>query len=446
MKNQVPRATQCLEIILYTIQKKARKQWRWWHAAAMLQFALFGLLPHADAAGQLTVTPTSISFGSVAVGKTATIQATVKNTGSATVTLTGDTVTGGGFKVNAVTLPKTMSAGYAFTLIITFTPASAATYSGKITLISNASNSSQAISLSGIGIKNTAGYVSATPTSAQFGNVSVGTRNTQTVQLKNTGSQALTISSITPRGTGISVSGLTLPLPIQAGSAVNLTVSFLPAAAGAVSGSVTIASNASNSALSLAVSGTGITATRILSANPTSVSFGNVAVNSTAERQIYVTNSGNSSLYISGHTVSGAGLTVTGSNGVTLAPGQGMTLRADFVPKSAGSVAGSLTVTSNATNTTSLKVPLTGNGVASSTTHKVSLQWKASTSSGVSGYYVYRATASAGPFTQVSSLISGTSFTDSSVSSGATYYYRVTATNSTGTQSTYSNSVTAAIP
>src|SRR5215471_17007011 len=321
MKNQVPRATQCLEIILYTIQKKARKQWRWWHAAAMLQFALFGLLPRADAAGQLTVTPTSISFGSVAVGKTATIQATVKNTGNATVTLTGDTVTGGGFKVNAVTLPKTMSAGYAFTLIITFTPASAATYSGKITLISNASNSSQAISLSGIGIKNTAGYVSATPTSAQFGNVSVGTRNTQTVQLKNTGSQALTISSITPRGTGISVSGLTLPLPIQAGSAVNLTVSFLPAAAGAVSGSVTIASNASNSSLSLAVSGTGITATRILSANPTSVSFGNVAVNSTAERQIYVTNSGNSSLYISGHTVSGAGLTVTGSNGVTLAPG-----------------------------------------------------------------------------------------------------------------------------
>lgn len=82
-----------------------------------------------------------------------------------------------------------------------------------------------------------------------------------------------------------------------------------------------------------------------------------------------------------------------------------------------------------------------------STNHSVDLNWNASTSTNVVGYFVYRGTASAGPFTKLnSSSIPGTWFTDSSVQSGRTYYYVTTAKDSTGRESAYSNVATAAVP
>jgi fibronectin type 3 domain-containing protein len=109
-------------------------------------------------------------------------------------------------------------------------------------------------------------------------------------------------------------------------------------------------------------------------------------------------------------------------------------------------VTGSITITGNATNGSSLGVPITGIGV-STASHSVALTWHPSSSSGVSGYYVYRATTSGGPYTRIdSSAVSGTNYTDSAVSSGATYYYAVTALGTDGIESGYSNQVTAVVP
>jgi fibronectin type 3 domain-containing protein len=79
--------------------------------------------------------------------------------------------------------------------------------------------------------------------------------------------------------------------------------------------------------------------------------------------------------------------------------------------------------------------------------HSVTLTWTASTSTGVTGYNLYRSQTSGGPYTQVNtSLISGTSYMDSSVTAGQTYYYVVTAVGSGGSQSSYSNQASAAVP
>lgn len=82
---------------------------------------------------------------------------------------------------------------------------------------------------------------------------------------------------------------------------------------------------------------------------------------------------------------------------------------------------------------------------ASTSAHSVQLNWNASSSSGLSGYRVYRSTVSGGYYAMLSSP-SGTSFTDNNVQSGATYYYVVAALNSSGQQSPYSNQVTAVVP
>ena len=78
--------------------------------------------------------------------------------------------------------------------------------------------------------------------------------------------------------------------------------------------------------------------------------------------------------------------------------------------------------------------------------HSVALNWTASASSNVVGYNVYRGTASGGPYGELNSGIAATTDTDSTVQGGQTYYYVVTAIDSSGVESAYSNQVIATVP
>jgi fibronectin type 3 domain-containing protein len=76
----------------------------------------------------------------------------------------------------------------------------------------------------------------------------------------------------------------------------------------------------------------------------------------------------------------------------------------------------------------------------------VAMSWTASTST-VTGYNVYRGTTSGGPYSQLnSSLVTAVNYTDSTVTAGVTYYYVVTAVNSSNVESADSNQATAVIP
>lgn len=80
--------------------------------------------------------------------------------------------------------------------------------------------------------------------------------------------------------------------------------------------------------------------------------------------------------------------------------------------------------------------------------HSVSLTWTASTSLNVTGYNVYRGTTPNGPYpTKLnSSLVVGTSYTDSTVQAAQTYYYVATAVDNTSSESAYSNQAQAVVP
>lgn len=81
-------------------------------------------------------------------------------------------------------------------------------------------------------------------------------------------------------------------------------------------------------------------------------------------------------------------------------------------------------------------------------THASALTWVSSTSLNIAGYNVYRGTISGGPYTKVNSslITTGTSFTDTSIQAGQTYYYVVTTVDTSGNESGYSSPVTATIP
>jgi fibronectin type 3 domain-containing protein len=88
---------------------------------------------------------------------------------------------------------------------------------------------------------------------------------------------------------------------------------------------------------------------------------------------------------------------------------------------------------------------LSGTGVAP-VQHSASLAWNASSST-VSGYNVYRSTVSGSAYTKInSSVVSGLSYTDSTVQSSTTYFYVTTSVDSSGIESSYSNEVQAVIP
>jgi fibronectin type 3 domain-containing protein len=63
------------------------------------------------------------------------------------------------------------------------------------------------------------------------------------------------------------------------------------------------------------------------------------------------------------------------------------------------------------------------------------------------GYKVYRATQSGGPYAQyTSSPIIDTTYTDSAVQTGQTYFYVVTAVDNNNNESPYSNEAQAVVP
>ena len=63
------------------------------------------------------------------------------------------------------------------------------------------------------------------------------------------------------------------------------------------------------------------------------------------------------------------------------------------------------------------------------------------------GYNIFRSTTSGGPYVQLnSSLIAGTTYADTTVADGTTYYYVATVVDSSNAESGYSAPIEAAIP
>jgi hypothetical protein len=193
-----------------------------------------------------------------------------------------------------------------------------------------------------------------------------------------------------------------------------------------------------------AVTTTSTAATLLLNSSVSSLNFGNVNVSSSSTQIITMTNAGNSSVTIAQVLVAGAGFNSTGASGIILAPGQTTTLTSTFAPSASGAATGKITVRSNATNSPA-SVSLSGMGVTA-TAHTVALSW-APAVIGVTAFRAYVSMVSGGPYVEMGSVPSSTpAYTDSSVQSGQTYFYVVTAVDASNNESLYSTEVAAIIP
>ncbi len=281
----------------------------------------------------------------------------------------------------------------------------------SIKVTSDATGSPLTISVTGTGAQPA---ISISPASFNFGNVVAGQNSSKSFTVTNTGSASLTISQLSISATGYSVNGLSVPSTVAPGSSVTFSAVFAPAAAGNLTGTVNIVSNAPTSPTAVALSGTGAAATRTLSFSAPSLAFGNVSTSTPSTLSETITNTGNSSVQISAISLNGTGYSLNGAGALTLNPSQTFTFGVIFDPSVAGAANGSITVTSNASGSPGT-ITLSGTGVQT-VAHTVSLTWNEGGSS-ISGFNVYRSTTSGGGYVKVNgSLVPSMSYTDSACS------------------------------
>ena len=404
---------------------------------SILSTLALAIAPPANARqviNQLVCSPSNARFRDVLAGESESQEIILTNTGATSATVSAVSVSSSEFTISGISLPVTVNAGQSIALNVTFSPSSTGQVSGIITVTSNATNPSLQIGTEGWGVNTD--VLTASPSSLSFGQMNVGSSATHSIVLSNPHPQSKTITALQLTGTGFSVSGPSLPVTLATGQSVALNVSFAPTAAGPVNGSIFV----DGASLNLFLTGTGM-AIGQLSIAPSTLSFGNVNVGTSTTQPSTMTATAGS-VTVSSASSSNSQFSISGiSLPVTINAGQTVSFDVVFAPTKSGADSATLTFASNASSQNGES--LGGTGILPQ--YSVNLSWTASTSS-VAGYNVYRGTTP-GSYSKVNpSLDANSTYTDSTVASGVTYYYAATAVNSSGQESGYSTPVEVAVP
>jgi len=199
----------------------------------------------------VTLSPTSLGFGSVTVGTTSATQTlTVRNTGTAPLNVTAVTRNGSNaadFLLTTATATPcvgvSVAPGASCTVQVSFKPSATGLRSATLTLTHNPAGASQATSstvpLSGTG---TGSILSFNNNPVKFGTVNRGASNDQTVTVKNTGNAAaaLSLASFSVTGTGYTVRSTTCG-NLAVNNTCNVVVRFTaPNVIGTFNGTLTV--------------------------------------------------------------------------------------------------------------------------------------------------------------------------------------------------------------
>jgi phospholipase C len=279
------------------------------------------------------------------------------------------------------TLPPNPGRPIFCTPTVTFTPSAAGTQTGAVTVADHYSNmadpgSPHTVALTGIGSNLT-----LTPALVRFGTVTLGTKSPKlNATLKNVGTSAITISSVTG-STGDFAASTTCPNPgsLAAGASCTLSGTYTPTAAGTRYGTITVTSSDPGSPTILGLTGEGTNVTL----SPATMNFGQQPVGTTSPAQTAtLTNISSSPITFTriwdvstviptqGARVilpqNSAEFDQTNNCGTSLAGGASCTINVTFSPNSAGTRAAQVQIETTQGDSPYLIV-LTGIGAAALT-------------------------------------------------------------------------------
>jgi subtilase family serine protease len=326
----------------------------------------------ATPTSNLTLSPASLSFGTVAMGTNTTQTIAVmisRATTSGSVPISGISLTGanaGDFSM-ANNCGTSVTLGVNCTIWVTFQPTASGPRSASVTIQAD-TTLNVPVSGTGSGSSGSPG-VSLSATNLNFNGVNIGTPSApQGFTITNTGSAGLSISgiSITGANTGDFGQSNNCPATLGASASCNVTVTFTPRAAGSRSAAVTITDSAPGSPHSVSLSGSGNSAgAPAASLTTSSLTFASQSVGSTSVGQtVILTSTGSVSLTISSITVTGAN---AGDFGQTnncpgaLATGSTCSITVTFVPTAASTRTAAVSIADSAGGRS---ITLTGTGAS----------------------------------------------------------------------------------
>jgi hypothetical protein len=215
-----------------------------------------------------TVSGGTSTVASASLSTISCINASLTGAGTDACTVTLSTAAGsGGLSVGltsgnaVVTVPASVTVPANATSAGFTTTVSAVATAQAVTLTASVGGVSKTFAIQ---LNNSVANVAAlniSTASVAFGNVTVNTTSTLPVIITSTGTATVTINSAIVSGTGFTMSGATFPVILNPNLALTLDLNFDPQTAGAVTGQLTVDSNAStNSTVAVGLSGTGVSA------------------------------------------------------------------------------------------------------------------------------------------------------------------------------------------
>ncbi|MES2837449.1 MAG: choice-of-anchor D domain-containing protein [Bacteroidota bacterium] len=322
------------------------------------------------------------NFGTTPDGSSLISNFTIENNGTAPLQITSATFTGStDFTVNT-TLPLTISASSSTTFSTTFSPSSVGTLTASIAFdnddsdenpytINFVGNSIAAIPEINV-MQNTNTFLSGS--TYTFAPILAGNTSIATFTIQNIGGATLNITSTTFAGNpDISVtSDYSAPFSIAYGDFATFTATFSPSVVNTYSASITLSNDDSDEnqyvinfygEATAPFSEINIKQASTNYANGTTYSFGNKAVSSTTDIVFTIENLGNSVLNISTYTLSGSEFSLQGAMPTSVNAGATADFTIRFVPTSATTFSGSISLTNNDGNENPYLINFAGAGI-----------------------------------------------------------------------------------
>jgi uncharacterized membrane protein len=398
------------------------------------------ITPSTSTSG-FSVSPSSLGYTGTVGGPNQVLGVTVTNTGTSTLTVTwtdpinwlvatsGDTVAiapGGSGTISHTASTAGLTAGtYSGTATIS---GGGVTKQVPVTLALTAAASSPAIGLNTTSL-GFAGTVGGTNPSAQ------------TIAVSNVGGGTLTWSA------GDNATWLTLsPLSGTNTGTVTASVTLAGLLSGSYPATVTVtATGATAKTVPVTLTVTGSTSSGTIGFSPANLAFsGTVGGTNPAAQSFALTNIGGGTLswtlsdnatWLQLNTASGTTTTETDTINASVAT-SGL---------AAGTYNATVTVTASGSTNSPQQIPVSLT-LRASTAGTATLTWNANAESDVAGYKVYQGTGSGTYGAPLSTLPkTATSFTATGLQNGTTYFFVITAYDTAGNESTYSNEVSKSI-
>ncbi len=319
--------------------------------------AFFPLLVPAKSAA---LTPATQDFGSVAIGSSsAAIPFTLSNGGTTAITVSSITATGDFTQTN--NCGTSVAGSGSCTVMVTFTPTATGGRTGTLTAATSANNGVALTSALTGTAQAAPAVVTMTPATAAFGNVAVGTTSTaQVFTLSNTGGSSATITSIAVPTNFAQTN--TCGTSLAAGAKCTVSVTFSPVVLLSSTGTLTVVTSASATALTASLTGMGSAQATL---TPAAATFAATAIGKSSAAQMFAVSnvSGTAITFGTGAIAVSGDYTQTNNCGTSLASGASCSVSVVFAPTASGTRTGTLTVMTTITNvTTVLTSGLTGTG------------------------------------------------------------------------------------